>query len=63
MELYGQSFEVIKKICYLGYILGDGGGVVGCTLARTRNGWAKIRALLHLPPSRGLACRAKCLKM
>ena len=48
----GETYECVKKFCYLGDTLdGDGGADLAAT-ARIRNGWMKFRELLPFLTSR-----------
>ena len=42
------SLECIDKFCYLGDMIGAGGGVEAAVIARIRSGWRKFRELLPL---------------
>ena len=50
----GKSFEVVDKFCYLGDVIGAGGGAEESSIARIRSGWMKFRELLSILTSRVL---------
>ena len=53
VEVGGMSLECVNKFCYLGDVIGAGGGAEASAVARVRSGWRKFRELLPLLTSRG----------
>ena len=43
--LNGDKIEVVDEFCYLGDMIGSGGGVEETSRTRVRCAWAKIREL------------------
>ena len=48
----GESLGVVDKFCYLGDVIGAGGGAEESSIARVRSGWKKFRELLPILTSR-----------
>ena len=54
----GIYLECEDKFCYLGDMIGaGGGGVLAAVNARIRSGWRKFRELLPLLTSKGTSLR------
>ena len=54
----GQSLECVDKFCYLGDMIGAGGGAEEASRARVRCAWAKFKELAPI-----LTCRGPSLKV
>jgi len=48
----GQKLESAEKFCYLGDVIGAGGGAEEAARARVRSAWAKFRELAIVMTSR-----------
>ena len=59
VTLGGNNFDVVNQFCYLGDMLGAGGGAETSTVARIRSGWKKFRELLPLLTSRVISHKVK----
>ena len=58
--VYGDvSLECVDKFCYLGDMIGAGGGVEAAVIARIRSGWKKFSELLPRLTSKGTSSRLK----
>src|SRR6267154_4091303 len=55
----GDKVEVVKKICYLGDVIGKGGGAEESSRARVRYAWGKFMELKMLLTARGASLRVK----
>jgi hypothetical protein len=55
----GVKLECVDKFCYLGDMLGAGGGVEEASRARVRSAWAKFRELAPILTARGASLRVK----
>ena len=55
----GESLGVVDKFCYLGDVIGAGGGAEESSIARVRSGWKKFRELLSISTSRVLSLAMK----
>jgi hypothetical protein len=55
----GEKLECVDKFCYLGDMLGSGGGVEVATRARVRCAWAKFRELAPILTVRGASLKVK----
>lgn len=53
------SVEIVDRFCYLGDMIGAGGGAEEASRARIRCAWAKFRELAPILTSRGLSLRTK----
>ena len=42
---HGQSLECVEKFCYLGDMIGAGGGAEDASRARVRCAWSKFKEL------------------
>ena len=51
--------EVVDKFCYLGDVIGKGGGAEEASRARVRCAWEKFRDLRRLLAARGASLRVK----
>ena len=51
--LAGLRLECVGKFCYLGDVVGAGGGAEDASRARVRSAWAKFRELAPILTSRG----------
>src|SRR3954463_9175112 len=49
-----EELEVVDKFCYLGDVIGRGGGAEEASRARVRCAWGKFRDLRMLLTARGL---------
>src|SRR5437867_1216289 len=54
-----EELEVVDKFCYLGDVIGKGGGVEKASRARVRCAWGKFRYLRMLLTARGASLRVK----
>ena len=54
-----STLEIVDKFCYLGDMIGAGGGVVEAITARIKCAWAKFRELEPILASRGASLRTK----
>src|SRR3989442_7190093 len=54
-----EEFEVVDKFCYLGDVIGKGGGAEEASRARVRCAWGKFRDLRMLLTTRGASLRVK----
>jgi hypothetical protein len=54
-----SSLEIVDNFCYLGDVIGAGGGAEEATRARTRCAWAKFRELEPILASRGASLKIK----
>ena len=55
----GSILEVVDKFCYLGDMIGAGGGAEEASRARVRCSWSKFRELTPILTSRGATLKAK----
>ena len=55
----GQSLECVEKFCYLGDMIGAGGGAEEAARARVRCAWSKFRELAPILTSRGASLKVK----
>ena len=55
----GQNLECVEKFCYLGDMIGAGGGAEDASRARTRCAWSKFRELAPILTSRGASLKVK----
>jgi hypothetical protein len=55
----GQELECVEKFCYLGDMIGAGGGAEEAVTARVRCAWAKFRELAPILTSRGASLKVK----
>ena len=55
----GVELECVDKFCYLGDMLGAGGGVEEASRARVRSAWAKFRELAPILTARGASLLVK----
>ena len=51
--------ECVEKFCYLGDMIGAGGGAEDASRARTRCAWSKFRELAPILTSRGASLKVK----
>ena len=54
-----EELEVVDKFCYLGDVIGKGGGAQEASRARVRCAWRKFRDLRMLLTARGASLRVK----
>src|SRR5437867_1906533 len=54
-----EELEVVDKFCYLGDVIGKGGGAEEASRARVRCAWRKFRDLRMLLTVRGASLRVK----
>ena len=54
-----EELEVVDKFCYLGDVIGKGGGAEEASRARVRCAWGKFRDLRMLLTARGASLRVK----
>src|SRR5437867_11445070 len=54
-----EELEVVDKFCYLGDVIGKGGGAEEASRARVRCAWRQFRDLRMLLTARGASLRAK----
>src|SRR3989442_14485221 len=54
-----EELEVVDKFCYLGDVIGKGGGAEEASRARVRCAWGKFRGLRRLLTARGASLRVK----
>ena len=54
-----EELEVVDKFCYLGDVIGKGGGAEEASRARVRCAWGKFRDLRRLLTARGASLRVK----
>ena len=54
-----SSLEIVDRFCYLGDVIGAGGGAEEASRARIRCAWAKFRELAPILTSRGASLRTK----
>ena len=52
------GFEMVDRFCYLGDMIGAGGGVEEATRARVRCAWAKFRKLSPILTIKGASLKA-----
>src|SRR3989441_531034 len=55
----GEELEVVDKFCYLGDVIGKGGGAEAASRSRVRCAWGKFRDLRMLLTVRGASLRLK----
>ena len=55
----GQSLECVEKFCYLGDMIGAGGGAEEAARARVRCAWAKFGELAPILTLRGASLKVK----
>ena len=55
----GEKVEVVEKFCYLGDVIGKGGGAEESSRARVRCVWGKFMELKMLLTARGASLRVK----
>jgi hypothetical protein len=55
----GLQLECVGKFCYLGDVVGAGGGAEDASRARVRSAWAKFRELAPILTSRGASLKIK----
>ena len=55
----GDKLECVNKFCYLGDMIGSGGGAEEASRMRVRCAWAKFRELLPLLTTRGPSLKLK----
>ena len=55
----GQDLECVGEFCYLGDMIGAGGGAGEATRVRVRCGWSKFRQLAPVLTSRGASLKVK----
>ena len=53
------ALEVVDKFCYLGDVIGAGGGAEEASRARIRSAWAKFRELAPILTARGASLKMK----
>ena len=54
-----DKIEVVEKFCYLGDVIGKGGGAEESSRARVRGAWGKFRDLKMLLTARGASLKVK----
>ena len=54
-----SKLECVEKFCYLGDMIGAGGGAEGASGARVRCAWAKFKDLAPVLTSRGASLKVK----
>ena len=54
-----DRMEVVEKFCYLGDVIGKGGGAEESSIARVRCAWRKFMDLKMLLTARGASSRVK----
>ena len=54
-----EKLERVDKFCYLGDVIGEGGGAEAAAIARVRNAWAKFSELGSILKRRGASLRLK----
>ena len=54
-----EELEVVDKFCYLGDVIGKGGGAEEASRARVRCAWGKFRDLRRLLTTRGASLKVK----
>src|SRR2546425_1515899 len=54
-----EELEVVDKFCYLGDVIGKGGGAEEASRTRVRCAWGKFRDLRKLLAARGASLRVK----
>src|SRR3989441_5543272 len=54
-----EKLEVVDKFCYLGDVIGKGGGAEEASRSRVRSAWGKFRDLRMLLRARGASLRVK----
>ena len=55
----GEILECVDKFCYLGDMIGKGGGAEEASRARVRSAWGKFRELSEILTCRGASLRVK----
>src|SRR6266568_4244113 len=55
----GVDFEMMDRFCYLGDMIGAGGGVEEAIRARVRCAWAKFRELSPILTTKGASLKVK----
>jgi hypothetical protein len=55
----GSKMELVDKFCYLGDMIGSGGGSEEASRCRVRCAWGKFRELLPILADRGVSLRLK----
>jgi hypothetical protein len=55
----GQDLECVDRFCYLGDMIGAGGGAGDASRARVRCAWAKFKELAPILTSRGASLKVK----
>ena len=53
------KLECVEKFCYLGDMIGAGGGAKDASITRVRCAWSKFRELSHILTTRGVSLRIK----
>src|SRR3989441_13038659 len=56
---FHRTLEVVDKFCYLGDVIGKGGGAEEASRARVRCVWGKFRDLRRLLTTRGASLKVK----
>jgi hypothetical protein len=55
----GKKLECVERFCYLGDMIGEGGGAEEASRTRVRCAWAKFRELAPILTSRGASLKVK----
>ena len=55
----GKKIELVDKFCYLGDMIGAGGGVEEATRTRVKCAWGKFRELAPILTKRGVSLKIK----
>ena len=53
------KLESVEKFCYLGDMIGAGGGARDASITRVRCAWSKFRELSHILTTRGASLSIK----
>jgi hypothetical protein len=55
----GEALEIVDRFCYLGDMIGDGGGAEEASRVRVQCAWGKFRALAPILTTRGASLKIK----
>ena len=59
LQIDGNEYEIVDKLCYLGDMLSQEGGCEHAILKRIQTGWLKFRELSGLLIGKGMSLRSK----
>jgi len=55
----GEALEIVDRFCYLGDMIGDGGGAEEASRVRVQCAWGKFRAIAPILTTRGASLKIK----